>query len=113
MLMTLLPVLLLRGKQNVMDHAIHEDERRARIESFWLERPVLVTLVIVVVSVAGAFEARKVFFDYNLLNMQSAGLPAVVYEQKLIDSADKSVLFGAVVATNLDEAVILEKKIRA
>jgi hypothetical protein len=72
-----------------------------------------VTLVIVVVSVAAAIEARKVFFDYNLLNMQSAGLPAVVYEQKLIDSADKSVLFAAVVATNLDEAVQLEKKITA
>jgi hopanoid biosynthesis associated RND transporter like protein HpnN len=111
-MLTILPVMLLRGKQNVMDHEIHEDERRARIESFWLERPVLVTLVIVVISVAAAFEARKVFFDYNLLNMQSAGLPAVMYEQKLIDSADKSVLFGAVVATNLDEAVALEKKIR-
>ena len=112
-MMTMLPVMLLRGRQNVIDHTIHEDDRRARIERFWLERPVLVTLVIVVISVAAAFEARKVFFDYNLLNMQSAGLPAVVYEQKLIDSADKSVLFGAVVATNLDEAVALEKKIRA
>ena len=74
----------------------------------------LVTLVIVVRHAwLAAIEARKVFFDYNLLNMQSAGLPAVVYEQKLIDSADKSVLFGAVVADNLDEAVRLEKKIRA
>ena len=112
-MLTILPVLLLRGKQNVIDHTIHEDDRRARIESYWLNRPVLVALVIGIISVATAFEARKVFFDYNLLNMQSAGLPAVVYEQKLIDSADKSVLFGAVVATNLDEAVRLEKKIRA
>jgi hypothetical protein len=111
-MLTILPVLLLRGKQNVMDHTIQEDDRRAHIESFWLERPVLVALVIVVISVAAAFEARKVFFDYNLLNMQSAGLPAVVYEQKLIDSADKSVLFGAVVADNLDDAVRLEKKLR-
>ena len=112
-MLTLLPVMLLRGTQNVIDHEIKEDERRARIESFWLDRPVWVTLVIVVVSVAAAIEARKVFFDYNLLNMQSAGLPAVVYEQKLIDSADKSVLFAAVVANNLDEAVQLEKKITA
>ncbi len=110
-MLTILPVLLLRGRQNVMDHDIHEDDRRARIESFWLERPMLVTLVIIVISVMAAIEARKVSFDYNLLNMQSAGLPAVVYEQKLIDSADKSVLFGAVVATNLDEAVRLERKI--
>ena len=112
-MLTLLPVLLLRGKQNVIDHTVREDDRRARIESYWLERPVLVTLVIVVISVTAAIEARKVFFDYNLLNMQSADLPAVVYEQKLIDSADKSVLFGAVVADNLEEAVALEKKIRA
>jgi hypothetical protein len=112
-MLTLLPVMLLRGRQNMMDHQIQfEEKRRAKIESFWLERPVLVTLVIVVVSAAAAIEARKVYFDYNLLNMQSAGLPAVVYEQKLIDSADKSVLFGAVVADNLDEAVALEKKIR-
>ena len=112
-MMTLLPVLLLRGKQNVIDHSIHEDDRRARIESFWLERPVLVTFVIVAISAAAVIGARKVIFDYNLLNMQSAGLPAVVYEQKLIDSAEKSVLFGAVVADNLDEAVRLEKQIRA
>ena len=111
-MMTLLPVMLLRGRQNVMDHDVHEDDRRARIESYWLDRPVLVTLVIVVISVMATIEVRKVTFDYNLLNMQSAGLPAVVYEQKLIDSADKSVLFGAVVAINLDEAVQLEKKIR-
>jgi predicted RND superfamily exporter protein len=111
-MLTILPVMLLRGKQNIIDHKIREDDRRARIESFWLERPVLVTLVIAAVSLVAAIETRKVFFDYNLLNMQSAGLPAVVYEQKLIDSADKSVLFGAVVADNLDEAVMLEKKIR-
>jgi hypothetical protein len=36
-----------------------------------------------------------------------------VYSQKLIDSADKSVLYGAVVAGSLDEAIALEKKIQA
>src|ERR1019366_718582 len=111
-MLTLLPVLLLRGRQNVIDHKIHEDEKRARIENIWLSRPVLVTAIIVVTCGLAASQLRKVKFDYNLLNMQSAGLPAVVYEQKLIVSADKSVLFGAVVATNLDEAVQLEKQIR-
>jgi hypothetical protein len=111
-MMTMLPALLLRGRQNVMDHEIHFAEKRARIENFWLQRPVLVTLVIVVTSAAAAWETRKVYFDYNLLNMQSAGLPAVVYEQKLIDSADKSVLFCAVIADDLDSAVRLEKQIK-
>jgi predicted RND superfamily exporter protein len=54
----------------------------------------------------------RVYFDYNLLNMQSPGLPAVVYERKLIDSAQKSVLFGAVIADSLPQAVALEEKIK-
>jgi len=112
-MMTLLPVMLLRGKQNAMDHQKHFEDKRARIENFWLQRPVMVTVVIVVISAAAAWQAKKVYFDYNLLNMQSQGLPAVVYEQKLIDSADKSVLFCAVVADNLDQAVKLEGEIRA
>jgi hopanoid biosynthesis associated RND transporter like protein HpnN len=112
-MMTMLPALLLRGRQNVIDHEKHFEEKRARLENYWLQRPVLVTLLIVGTSAAAALAARKVYFDYNLLNMQSADLPAVVYEQKLIDSADKSVLFCAVVADNLDEAVRLEKQINS
>ncbi len=110
-MMTMLPALLLRGRQNVIDHETKFAEKRARIENLWLQRPGLVTLVILVTGVAAACEARKVVFDYNLLNMQSADLPAVVYEQKLINSADKSVLYCAVVADNLDEAVRLENQI--
>lgn len=114
-MMTLLPVMLLRGRQNAIDHEkkFDSEEKRARIENFWLQRPVMVTVVIAVISVMAAWQAKKVYFDYNLLNMQSQGLPAVVYEQKLIDSADKSVLFGAVVADNLEQAVKLEAEIRA
>src|SRR5436853_7386015 len=43
--------------------------------------------------------------------MQSHGLPAVVFEQKLIDSTPKSVLFGAVIATNVQQAVYLEQQL--
>jgi hopanoid biosynthesis associated RND transporter like protein HpnN len=111
-MMTMLPALLLKGRQNVMDHETHFVEKRARIENIWLQRPVIVTALIVVTCLLAGWQARKVYFDYNLLNMQSKGLPAVVYEQKLIDSADKSVLYCAVVATNLTEAVRLEERIK-
>jgi len=110
-MITLLPVLLLRGRQNVIDHKIGDVARRVRIEKIWLERPVLVTIIVVVLCVLALTQARKVYFDYNLLNMQSAGMPAVVFEQKLIDSADKSVLYGAVVADSLAQAVELQKQI--
>jgi hopanoid biosynthesis associated RND transporter like protein HpnN len=110
-MMTMLPALLLRGRQNVIDHTQHFVEHRARIEGYLLQRPVTVSILTLTLCAAAAFQARKVYFDYNLLHMQSSGMPAVVYEQKLIDSADKSVLFCAVVATNLDEAVRLKNKI--
>jgi hopanoid biosynthesis associated RND transporter like protein HpnN len=111
-MMTMLPVLLLRGRQNVIDHELGDiAERRARIERFLLNRPVLVTCVTAGLFGLALTQIRKVYFDYNLLNMQSAGLPAVVFEQKLIDS-EKSVLFAAVIATNLQEAVALEQRLK-
>lgn len=110
-MMTLLPVLLLRGRQNVLDHKVSGVERRARIENLWLDRPVLVTILVAVLCALALTQVRKVYFDYNLLNMQSKGLPAVVFEQKLINSADKSLIYGAVVADSLADAVVLEEKI--
>ncbi len=111
-MMTLLPVLLLRGRQNVIDHQIGDLERRARIENLWLKRPVLVTGLVLGLCALALTQVHKVYFDYNLLNMQSAGMPAVVFEQKLIDSADKSVIYGAVVADSLEEAVRLEETLK-
>lgn len=111
-MLTLLPVLLLRGRQNLLDHQTREDEARARIENIWLSRPGLTAVIIVVLSALAATQWPKVSFDYNLLHLQSANLPAVTYIQKLINKADKSVLFCAVVADNLDEAAALEEKIR-
>lgn len=113
-MMTLLPVLLLRGKQNVIDvKHVGKVDRRAKIENFWLRRPVSVVIVIAVLCGLSLIQFRKVHFDYNLLHMQSKGLPAVVFEHKLIASAGKSVLFGAMVATNLHELAELKEKVKA
>ena len=110
-MITLLPVLLLRGRQNVIDHKTGAEERRARIENIWLERPVVVTIIVVVLCALALTQARKIYFDYNLLNMESTGMPAVVFVQKLIHSADKSVIYGAVVADSLPQAIELQKQI--
>lgn len=116
-MMTLLPVLLLRGRQNVLDHelgpeldqkAAIEVSKRARIENIWLRRPVIVIIVVAGLSLLCLIPARKVKFDYNLLHMQSAGLLAVVFQDKLIQaSTNRSVLFGAVTTTNLTQATNL------
>src|SRR6059036_478668 len=111
-MMTLLPVLLLRGRQNVLDHTFpHAIEKRARLERMWLERPLLVTGITVGLCWVSLVKAIRVPFDYNLLHMQSKDLPAVVFEQKLIDSAKQSVLYCAVIARSLPEALELEAKI--
>ena len=111
-MMTMLPVMLLRGRQNVMDHQATEDETRARIENIWLQRPVLVLGITAGLCVAALFEARKVHFDYNLIKLQSPSLPSVVFAHKLVDSADKSLLYGAVIADSLTNAVDLAEKSR-
>lgn len=111
-MMTMLPAMLLRGQQNVIDHQVTEDATRARIENIWLQRPVLVMVVTLGLCVAALFGARKVYFDYNLIKMQSPSLPSVMFEQKLLDSADKSLLYGAVIADSLTNAVDLMEKIQ-
>ncbi len=111
-MLTLLPVMLLRGRQNVIDHALGTKlERRAKIENLWLRRPRIVIALTLASCLAAFIPARKVYFDYNLLKMQSAGLPAVVFSEKLISSANKSVLYGAMVVNSLDEVVQLEMKL--
>jgi hopanoid biosynthesis associated RND transporter like protein HpnN len=113
-MMTMLPVLLFRGTQNRMDHeqALKPD-LRARIESIWLQRPVPVIVATISLSLAALLMFPRIYFDYDLLNLQSKGLPAVVFAKKLIDSKAKSVLFAAVVADSPQQAVDLEKRLRA
>jgi hopanoid biosynthesis associated RND transporter like protein HpnN len=111
-MMTLLPVMLLRGRQNVIDHRATEDEARARIENIWLQRPALVLGITAGLCVAALFEARKVHFDYNLIKLQNPSLSSVVFAHKLVDLADKSLLYGAVIVDSLTNAVDLAEKLR-
>jgi hypothetical protein len=112
-MMTMLPAMLLNGKQNVLDHSHHEDHRRARIEKIWLERPGLVCGLTAALCVLAVVQAQKLYFDYNLIKMQSPRLSSVVFEHKLLDSADKSLLYAAVMADSLTNAVALQKKFEA
>jgi uncharacterized protein len=115
-MMTLLPVLLLTGKQNVLDQELGpvldkkstaEMDRRARLENVWLRRPGIVVGVILTLCALAIVPAGKVRFDYNLLNMQTEGLPSVIFQDKLIQTSPKSVLFAAVVADSAQAATNL------
>jgi hopanoid biosynthesis associated RND transporter like protein HpnN len=110
-MMTMLPVLLLRGRQNQLDHAIRDDDRRARLERVWLERPAMMLGLTATLCLAALFGARKVYFDYNLIKMQSPSLSSVAFERTLLESADKSLLYGAVLADSLTNAVAWQERI--
>lgn len=113
-MMTMLPALLLKGRQNVIDHdrAVFGETKRERLERIWLSRPKRVLGVGLGLCVLAAFQIPKVYFDYNLLNLQTHGLEAVQFEHKLIHSGEKSVLFGAVIADSVSEAVAMEERVR-
>ncbi|HEY3863200.1 MAG TPA: MMPL family transporter [Verrucomicrobiae bacterium] len=103
-MMTMLPALLLRGKRDALEHAVGlAAEGRARLEGMWLKRPGLVVGGTVALCAVAATQFHKVFFDYNLLNMQSKGLPAVVYEKKLLFSG--ALTFSTDDITNLPALV--------
>ena len=115
-MMTLLPVLILRGRQNTLDQRLGPQlevqeakgiDRRARLENIWLRRPYVVAAVVTVITAASLILGRNVGFDYNLLHMQSRGLAAVLFQNKLIESSKRSLLFSAIVASNLTHATNL------
>jgi hypothetical protein len=102
--MTMLPVLLMRGRQNTLDHAVGlAAEKRARIENVWLSRPWWVIAAALLLCAAAAREFKKVGFDYNLLHMQSKGLSSVEFDEKMAYSG-QSVLYAAIVADSLAQA---------
>ncbi len=114
-MMTALPALLLRGQQNALDRAgahkqVHSD-RRARLERYWLDRPWWVLGATAAACALCVPQLSKVHFDYNLLNMQSANLPAVQTARQLIQSATNSMLFAAVVADTPQQAFLLEERL--
>jgi hopanoid biosynthesis associated RND transporter like protein HpnN len=103
-MMTMLPALLLRGRQNIIEGEVGMPaEKRARIERLWLERPGWIIGFALALCLAAATQFHKVNFDYNLLDMQSKGLASVVYDKKLAYSG-QSVLHAAILADSLEEA---------
>ncbi|MFN0066016.1 MAG: MMPL family transporter, partial [Limisphaerales bacterium] len=118
-MMTMLPALLMKGVQNRLDRG---DEggmsARGRAERFILGRPWLVLGAGATATLLGLTQFPRVRFDYDLRNMQSAGLPAVEFEKKLLSATStnvgtptRSLLFGAVVATNAAQALSLEARL--
>ena len=114
-MMTLLPLMLARGKKDLPDErkARRGSGRRARIEQIWLKRPKLVLVVGTALTLIAVARFPQVDFDYNLLNLQTRNLPAVSLEEKLMQSGSQSLLSAVAVADSLARARELEERFRA
>jgi uncharacterized protein len=135
-MLTLLPLLLVRGKPDLPDPltmrtkprppdvlgiflpfrwdrhgALRRHIQRARMEQLCLKRPWLMVLCGAVFTVFMIHQSFKVQFDYNLLDLQSRGLPAVRMQKQLIRSGSESLLYCAVIADSLPQAVEWEQRI--
>ncbi len=113
-MMTTLPALLLHGPQNHRDWEMGPaGQRRLKIERLWLQRPWAVLGTTLVLCAGSAWAFGKIYFDYDLLHMQSAGLASVRYEEKLIRAGGRSVIFAAVIADSAQQARLYEQRLKA
>jgi hopanoid biosynthesis associated RND transporter like protein HpnN len=117
-MMTCLPLLLRRGRQNLLDqHMGPTHQRRLEIEVLWLRHPVLVMGITVLLCAGAAFQFPRVRFDYDLLHLQSQSLPSVVYEKTLIEATGieatgSSTLHSEVIADSAMQAREYEEQIK-
>jgi len=112
-MMTCLPLLLRRGRQNQLDHQIgRAGQRRLQIELLWLRQPALVAWLTLLLCAAAVCEFSRVHFDYDLLHQQSPALSSVIYEKTLITATGTTALYSEVVADSAAQAREYEEKLK-
>lgn len=102
--MTVLPALLLLVHRRREATQIPARLAATRFEQLLLGRPYLMLTVFGILTVGALLVAWTVRFDYNVLNLQSKGLPAVETELRLLKADVESTLFAAVVCDDLKQA---------
>jgi len=115
-MMTLLPLLLVRGQPRQARKAGKKSppdpgRRRRRLEQIYMNRPWTVLICGAAFTFFAVTQFPKVRFDYNLLHLQTSGLVAVGLQKKLLESSSQSLLYCAVIADSLADAVELERRI--
>lgn len=112
-MMIALPALLLEDHKKLPKRPRRPlGHRRGRIEKFWLEKPGLVVVFTALLCCAAAVEWPKLYFDYDLLHMQSPSLASVVFEKTLLRAAPEAGLSMAVIADSLAQAQDYERRIK-
>ena len=111
-MLTMLPAMLVGRAGIVTDPPTIRPRlfRRERLEQLWLRRPVTTVTLGVIFTLIGLMQLSRVPFDYNLLNLQSQNLPAVVNVKKIAKSSPRSILCAIASASSIPEALEKEKR---
>jgi predicted RND superfamily exporter protein len=113
-MMTTLPALLMLSRESERDYQIKGAGRaRLQIERIWLQHPILVVVATMLICAAVLSQLGRVYFDYDLLRMQSPSLASVRSEYKLIRSSGRSAMSAAVIADSPQQAQVYETRIKA
>jgi hopanoid biosynthesis associated RND transporter like protein HpnN len=88
-------------------------KRREQMEQIWLHRPRAVMWVGAAITVLALLLATRLTFDHNPLHLQSQNLPAVQYELRIIQAANRSILSCQLTARSVEDALLLEQRVRA
>ena len=78
---------------------------------FLLRFPAAVLAVGVLGAAYSIFLINDVKFDYNLLHLQNKGTESVRFEMEIINNAERSTWYGAMIVDSMDEARRLKKEL--
>ena len=73
----------------------------------------LIILLVTILCVVGAWNARRVRFDLNPLKLQAPDAPAVVWEKRLLNGSERTQLSAAVFASSPEDAEAKAGKLAA
>ncbi len=116
----LLPALLI-ARERVMTRVSRRPSKTHHIEFTALEnigrlivsRPMLFLLIGCAITGYMLYQAFRVRFDYNMLNIEPEGLPTVALQDTIIKAFDLSPDFAMVAASSIDEARAVVKRAKA
>ena len=117
-MLVVLPAMLvirdhkLYGERAVPPWATPKPAMQVNFIPRFYRRPTLLLAVAVALTVVIAPFASRVFFDFNLLNLQAKGIESVEYERKLITESDESTWFANAIANTPQQSFDLAEKFR-
>src|ERR1017187_2474281 len=109
--MTVLPALILLIHRKGGAAPIPAQSMATHVEQLLLGRPYLILTALGIITVGALLVGWRARFDYNVLNLQSKGLPSVETELRLLNADVESTLFAAIVCDDLKEARDLQERL--